>query len=138
MGILGTMGIMSCVIRVDVIVSVISPYSLMMLALPHIPHSTHTPQHPHPLRKKTTPLTITNYSLLITNYFCLLGPLGPFYNIARSAPYLSVLRQNYVMPRLCYGSAKQVNLLCSRLNRKVHLSVFTFICNLDNYFLLLS
>ena len=40
MGILGTMGIRSCVIRVDVIVSVISPYSLMMLALPHNPHYT--------------------------------------------------------------------------------------------------
>ena len=26
------------------------------------------------------------------------------------------------MPRLCYGSAEQVNLLCSHLNRKVHLS----------------
>ena len=55
MGILGTMGIRSCVIRVDVIVCVILPYSLMMLALPQIPHSTHTPQHPHPLRKKATP-----------------------------------------------------------------------------------
>ena len=53
MGILGTMGIRSCVIRVDVIVSVISPYSLMMLALPQIPHSTHTPQYPHLLRKKS-------------------------------------------------------------------------------------
>ena len=30
------------------------------------------------------------------------------------------------MPRLCYGSAKQINLFCTRLNRKVHLSVFTF------------
>ena len=31
------------------------------------------------------------------------------------------------MPRLCYGSAQQVNLFCSRLNRKVHFSVFSFI-----------
>ena len=38
----------------------------------------------------------------------------------------TLLRQNYVMPRLCYGSAYQVNLLCSRLNRKVQFSVFTF------------
>ena len=30
------------------------------------------------------------------------------------------------MPRLCYGSAEQVNLLCSHLNRKVQFSVFTF------------
>ena len=37
-----------------------------------------------------------------------------------------LLRQNFVMPRLCYGSAEQVNLLCSHLNRKVHFSVFTF------------
>ena len=43
---------------------------------------------------------------------------------ARSVPYLSPLRQNFVMPRLCYGSAEQVNLLCSHLNRKVHLSVY--------------
>ena len=55
MGILGTMGIRSCVIRVDVIVSAITPYSLMMLALPHNPHYTHTPQHSHLLRKKATP-----------------------------------------------------------------------------------
>ena len=27
------------------------------------------------------------------------------------------------MPRLCYGSAEQVNLLCSLLNRKVQFSV---------------
>ena len=37
-----------------------------------------------------------------------------------------LLRQNFVMPRLCYGSAEQVNLLCSRLNRKVQFSVFIF------------
>ena len=30
------------------------------------------------------------------------------------------------MPRLCCGSAEQVNLLCSHLKRKVQLSVFTF------------
>ena len=51
-------------------------------------------------------------------------PIVPFINLCakRTLP----LRQNFVMPRLCYGSAEQVNLLCSRLNRKVHLSLFTF------------
>ncbi len=47
------------------------------------------------------------------------------------AKHTLLLRQNYVMPRLCYGSAKQVNLLCSRLNRKVQFSVFTLICVAD-------
>ena len=37
-----------------------------------------------------------------------------------------LLRQNFVMPRLCYGSAEQIYLLCSHLNRKVHLSLFSF------------
>ena len=30
------------------------------------------------------------------------------------------------MPLLCYGSAEQVNLLCSHLNRKVQFSLFSF------------
>ena len=34
------------------------------------------------------------------------------------------------MPRLCYGSAEQVNLLCSHLNRKVHFSPFSFQFNM--------
>ena len=38
----------------------------------------------------------------------------------------TLLRQNLVMPRLCYGSAEQIYLFCSLLNRKVHFSVFTF------------
>ena len=38
----------------------------------------------------------------------------------------TLLRQNFVMPRLCYGSAEQIYLFCSLLNRKVHFSVFTF------------
>ena len=38
-----------------------------------------------------------------------------------------LLRQNFVMPRLCYGSAEQVNLLCSHLNRKVQFSPFSLI-----------
>ena len=46
-----------------------------------------------------------------------------FIKSARSTPYFSLLRQNFVMPRLCYGSAEQVNLLCSRLNRKVQFSL---------------
>ena len=48
-------------------------------------------------------------------------PIVPFINL-RSLR-ITLLRQNFVMPRLCYGSAEQVNLLCSRLNRKVHFSV---------------
>ena len=38
----------------------------------------------------------------------------------------TLLMQNFVMPRLCYGSAEQIYLFCSLLNRKVHFSVFTF------------
>ena len=38
----------------------------------------------------------------------------------------TLLRQNFVMPRLCYGSAEQLYLPCSHLNRKVHLSHFSF------------
>ena len=42
-----------------------------------------------------------------------------------------LLRQNFVMPRLCYGSAEQVNLLCSHLNRKVQFSPFSFQFNIS-------
>ena len=51
MGILGTMGIRSCVICVDVIVCVVLPCSLVMIALPHNPHYTQSTQTPHQLRK---------------------------------------------------------------------------------------
>ena len=53
-----------------------------------------------------------------------LCPHSPLYQPRAKRTIL--LRQNFVMPRLCYGSAEQVNLLCSHLNRKVHLSPFTF------------
>ena len=66
--------------------------------------------------------------LLITNSpfgpSGLLAPLRPFYKSC--AKRTTLLRQNFVMPRLCYGSAEQVSLLCSRLNRKVHFSPFSF------------
>ena len=50
-------------------------------------------------------------------------PIVPYINLC--AQRTTLLRQNFVMPRLCYGSAEQVNLLCSLLNRKVHLSPFS-------------
>ena len=54
MGIMGTMGIRSFVICVDVIVCVVLPCSLVMIALPHNPHNPHytqSTQTPHQLRK---------------------------------------------------------------------------------------
>ena len=51
MGIMGTTGIRSCVICVDVIVCVVLPCSLVMIALPHNPHYTQSTQTPHQLRK---------------------------------------------------------------------------------------
>ena len=60
----------------------------MMIALPHNPHYTQSTQTPHQLRKRQRLLTVTNYSLLITN--CIFAPSGPFKNIARSAPYFSL------------------------------------------------
>ena len=41
------------------------------------------------------------------------------------------------MPRLCYGSAEQVNLLCSHLNRKVQFSLFTFHFSVSTFPLIL-
>ena len=47
------------------------------------------------LSKRRSLLTVTNYSLLITNYFCpfgLLGPLGPFsVAVAFSKRYINIL-----------------------------------------------
>ena len=51
---------------------------------------------------------------------------GVILNIITRAKRTTLLRQNFVMPRLCYGSAEQVNLLCSHLNRKVPFSPFRF------------
>ena len=57
---------------------------------------------------------------------CFHHSTGVIFNIITRAKRTTLLRQNFVMSRLCYGSAEQVNLLCSHLNRKVPFSPFRF------------
>ena len=77
-------------------------------------------------------------SLCSLSFFASFCPLVSDAVINLRAKRITLLRQNCVMPRLCYGSAEQVNLLCSHLNRKVQFSLFTFHFSLFSFHFSLS